>query len=378
MIFYLTFNDHPSGIFSSQVIDVVKFMNHNFDQKVKLISFISIRNFFNQRAKIKRELPESIILPMFPGVHRWRLNIVLLSFVVFLFKPTKIIGRSVLATQLALKMREKGWIKEAIYDGRGAIGAEWKEYKVVENPIMLSEIFSLEKTAVLNSNYRIAVSHKMVEYWEKEFAYNLTQHVVIPCTLNQLYQNVVVSEQSIKQARNEIGFSENDVVFIYSGSVAGWQSFDLLKDFMVPVLKADANNKLMFLSDIDENILSLKNQFPDQVSCQKLKANEVPKYLLSGDYGLLIREESVTNKVASPVKFAEYIVCGLKVIISNHLGDYSEFVENFSNGILNGRSGGSRKTIAIEDRIKLNAFAKQYFSKSSFINNYKDLLIDRS
>jgi hypothetical protein len=41
VIFYLTYNEAPSGIFSSQVIDVVKFIEANCNTKIKLVAFIS-------------------------------------------------------------------------------------------------------------------------------------------------------------------------------------------------------------------------------------------------------------------------------------------------------------------------------------------------
>ena len=45
------------------------------------------------------------------------------------------------------------------------------------------------------------------------------------------------------------------------------------------------------------------------------------------DYGYVFREQSVTNQVASPVKVAEYLSCGLKVLISENLGDYSSMIK---------------------------------------------------
>ena len=75
-------------------------------------------------------------------------------------------------------------------------------------------------------------------------------------------------------------------------------------------------------------------KFPKQVSRKWLKHEEVTNFLLACDWGILIREQSVTNKVASPTKFAEYLSAGLPVIISENLGDYTEFVKNNDCGII--------------------------------------------
>ena len=145
---------------------------------------------------------------------------------------------------------------------------------------------------------------------------------------------------------------------------------------MSPILKSNFNCKLMFLSDMDDNILKLKHQFPNQVVCQKLKVSDVPKYLVSADYGLLLREATITNQVASPVKFAEYIACGLKVIVSNHLGDYSEYVKTFENGLLNGDIALPHKQVLLSDKLKIKDIAKSNFSKIHFRSQYNNLLID--
>ena len=145
---------------------------------------------------------------------------------------------------------------------------------------------------------------------------------------------------------------------------------------MSPILKSNFNCKLMFLSDMDDNLLKLKHQFPNQVVCQKLKVSDVPKYLLAADYGLLLREATITNQVASPVKFAEYIACGLKDIVSNHLGDYSEYVKTFENGLLNGDIALPHKQVLLSDKLKIKDIAKSNFSKIHFRSQYNNLLID--
>lgn len=369
MIFYLTYNDAPSGIYSSQVIDVVNYLNKEFYLNVKLISFISLRGFFANRRKIKEELPGAIILPMFPGVHRWRLNIYLLNVITWFIKPDAIIGRSVLATQLALLLKKKNRIKKVVYDGRGAIVAEWNEYSVVNDPGLRNEIPLLEKEAVLNSDYRISVSEELIKYWAYEFGYLLKDHVVIPCTLNSIYEQVVISEETIAAAKNLVGMQSSDVIFLYSGSIAGWQSFNLLFNFIEPILKSAETNKMVFLSDGDVNIIKLKDQFPGQVFYRKVKQDDVPQYLLAADYGLLIREESITNKVASPVKFAEYLACGLKVIISKNLGDYSKFVVENKCGYL----VDDFRTGAV-DKAAIRMIAEDRFTKRSHFNSYKKLM----
>lgn len=373
MIFYLTYNDVPSGIFSSQVIDVVRFLNKELKSDVKLVSFISLRNFFNNRKKIKKEYKNAIVFPMFPGVHRWRWNSFFLGIVTKIMKPSAIIGRSVLATQLALILKRKNKIKAVVYDGRGAIAAEWKEYKVITNPKMLKEIPELEHDAIHHSDFRIAVSHELTQFWNREYGYKGIDYVVIPCTLNRVFEDISITSELISSAKKLLKFKSSDIVFAYSGSIAGWQSFDLLYHFMKPILSKNKNVKILFLANSDENILKLEKEFTNQVIYKKVSAHEVPNYLIGTDYGILIREESVTNRVASPVKFAEYLACGLNVVISPKLGDYSNFVEVNNCGNLFSQFVYQNK-IDIDKKNENNKLAIATFTKNNFIKEYKRIL----
>jgi hypothetical protein len=301
----------------------VKFLNSDVQLRTKLVAFISIRNYRENKNKIQGELLEAIVIPMVPGIKHWRLNRFLLGLLCWRYNPDKIIARSVLATQLAFKTS----CRNIVYDGRGAIAAEWTEYDVVKDRAMVSEIVVLEKQAVLNAQWRIAVSQKLVEYWQSNYQYSEEKHEIIPCTLNSVYEQISIEEKAIKNKRLELGFSDEDIICVYSGSLAGWQSFDLLYSFIEKIILTSSNIKFLFLSEQDKMVTTLIERFPNKIFCKKVQAKEVPDYLIMCDFGLLIRDISTTNKVASPVKFAEYLACGLHVLISENLGDYSEFVK---------------------------------------------------
>ena len=62
-------------------------------------------------------------------------------------------------------------------------------------------------------------------------------------------------------------------------------------------------------------------------------SDEVPQILAASDLGLLLRENSIVNAVASPVKFGEYMAAGIPLLISQGIGDYSDAVRDQGLGI---------------------------------------------
>ena len=375
MIFYLTVGEEPSGVFRSQVEDVVNYIKNSVCDEIRLISFVSVRNFYKSRKIIRNNVPAAIVLPMVPGLRNWQWNWVLLFILTSIMRPRTIVARGVLACQLAIRTRNKGLCKSVVYDGRGAVAAEWNEYDVVSDKKLLRSVYELEKNSVIRSDRRIAVSEKLVVYWKRTFDFREDNVHVIPCTLTNDFSTSVVSEEELATARRMSGIPENAVVLVYSGSLAGWQSTDLLLTALTEMFDRQPNLFLVLLCEKSAFSARLSDKFPLRVLQMFVPPATVSHILSLCDYGLLIREESITNEVASPVKFAEYIASGLKVIISRGVGDYSQMVENCGLGYVYDQMPATLNRLNTEARRKNVAYAKSKFSKEVYKDVYKKIFV---
>lgn len=372
---YLTYADPPSGVFSSQVNDVVNHLRRNLNADIRLVAFISIRDFGKNKSKIKNEVPDALVLPMLPKANYWRFSIVVLAIVCFFLGHRKVIARGVLACNVALGAKKIGAIKKLCYDGRGAIAAEWAEYKVAPYKNLINTIGDLERFAVMKTDFRISISEKLIHYWQQRFGYNSSPHVIIPCTLNSGFKPNLPSAQDIKKYREDLGFNADDMILVYSGSTAGWQSFSILHNFLDPFLKENSTHKILFMSGEDDNIKKMMNDYPDQVKCKWVDHKNVQQVLTACDYGILIREKSTTNKVASPTKFAEYLSAGLKVLISEEIGDYSAFVKTHNCGqVINEGEKIKTEKVELSEKQKMTGLVMKYFTKNSQNENYQKLI----
>lgn len=276
---------------------------------------------------------------------------------------------------MALDVKKRGLKLRIGYDGRGAIAAEWNEYDVVPSEKQKREIADHEKRAVLDSDFRIAVSEKLVDYWRNQYAYSDTRHSVIPCTVTSSFTTGLPSESELTSLRASFGFQQKDMVLVYSGSTAGWQSFGSLEKLLTDCLRSSADVKIIFLTGKDPVVEKVKSDFPGQVESRWLKHHEVSNMLQACDIGILYREQSITNQVASPTKFAEYLSAGLPVVISEGLGDYSQFVETHRCGqVLHSNEPIQLKRADHQERLRLNSLVGTYFTKSSQAQNYKAVI----
>lgn len=366
----MTFNDSPGGIYKSQVIDVIKLYQEN-GFNANLIAFVSIRNYFKDRNEIKSLLPNSLVFPLFPRLRFWKLNKLWFLFLNF-NSATIVIARNVFAFNLLLGKK----IKRLIYDGRGAAHAEHLEYDIYSGTGIENSIYNLELNAVRLSDYRIAVSSKLVDYWAKKFAYIPEKEVVIPCTFSNEFHSGR-NEHKINIIKKDLGIKRNDIVLIYSGSTAEWQSFNILLTTVTNLLSENQNFKMIFLSQNHNAIRKIMNEFPGRIFQFFVPHEEVPIYLDIAHFGLLIRDDTVTNNVSSPVKFAEYLSRGLKIIISPGVGDYTNEIFQHNLGFVIGNKLNIKNlTLNSLKRDNQKTYANAYLSKRSniIIKKYLSLI----
>lgn len=365
-IYYLTYNEFNQGVYRGQVIATLTFLrSEGYD--IKLVSLLPIRSFFSNRKWIKKQYKNSVVLPAIPTLSLLKLNLIFLFFL--RGDNIEIIGRGPLATFLAILLRKmrKG-CNRIIYDGRAAVAEEHREYG---NGIKYEKLFTIEKTVVEQSDYRMSISEELINYWRRKFNYNNNKHVVIPCCAE--LPMFLETQQSIL-AKEHTEFFLGKIIIVFSGSTHAWQSYALNCSFLKKIMYANADVNVLFLSHDNEYINDITSHFGDKrVKRLWVPSDKVDSYLRLCDYGLLLRDDNITNKVAAPVKFAEYLSCGLKIIISEGIKDYAKFVDEHGCGyvIANNAASYSVDIKKNFEKDRMVSLYKEYFFRKSKENRIK-------
>lgn len=368
---YITFGDKYGGIFQSQVIDVLKYINRVNSVNIKLISFVPYPVFKEQKELIKSKYPNSRILPMIPSRNHWVFfhSFLIICFSFFSILNEKVVCRSIWATNIGVLLRNLKIINWVCYDGRGAAYVEWKEYLIANTDVNLKNIYKAEKKAVNQADYRIAVSTALVNYWHEYYQYDLSTKTfsVIPCTIAESFETFV-NEDTRLLYRKLLGYVSDDIVVVFSGGIDKWQSPELLGEVMENIKINNENIKFLFLAKPEIVNHPAIYPFKSIIKALWVKPIEVKDYLVVGDFALLVRENSVTNKVAAPTKFAEYLACGLEVVITQGLGDYTSYVKEHKCGIV--YKGGVLILNKTLTRFELHNLAINNFSKHNYFEEY--------
>jgi glycosyltransferase involved in cell wall biosynthesis len=136
------------------------------------------------------------------------------------------------------------------------------------------------------------------------------------------------------ERRAHLGLTDK-FVFCYCGSMALYQRFDVVARLFAGVCRILPKAHLLVITRDQggaRNHLDEAGVDPAVVTMHSARHDEVASYLMAGDVGLLIREDNSTNRVASPVKFAEYLRSGLPVLITSCVGDFGAFVADHGVG----------------------------------------------
>ena len=175
--------------------------------------------------------------------------------------------------------------------------------------------------------------------------------------------------------RTESGYNDENIVMVYSGSSSGWQSFKSLQDILGKILASDQNFKLLFLAPDDPIIEDMKKEYPGQVSRNWVSPDAVFDILAACDFGILFRDNTITNNVASPTKFAEYLASGLSVIISSSIMDYAKFVKKHNCGmVIENNEVKDLYKPGVEEKMINSDLALNKLSKDSFKKEYQTVI----
>ena len=221
--------------------------------------------------------------------------------------------------------------------------------------LQMIDAYSLRKVAGV-----IYVSDAMKDYYENKYSVR-TKSIVVPC-LSEFANTKIEKAGRIPDS------------FVYIGGLSIWQCFDEILSlyakirteqsvFHIITLKTEeAHKKVLKIIGDDRNIKIYG--ITDRT--------QIPAILNKFQYGFLIRRNDVVNQVAAPIKFLEYLSCGVNVIMTDAVPSYAKLVRENNVGTV---VDINAEHIVIHS---FNPYAKEvykrYFSRNTYVEEYKKLL----
>jgi glycosyltransferase involved in cell wall biosynthesis len=210
-----------------------------------------------------------------------------------------------------------------VSDFRGDSVAEAKNDKMPIDKILKSEA-----TSLLRSDGCLFVSNHLKHVLENRSGVVQGKSAVFYCTADEGKYAFNSMERIRIRKLHDLG---NSPVVLYSGSIGRWHCFDKVLELSKRLSELNEDIKFLFLVNELQDANSQLRQYEKlhhRVTILTVSPDDVASYLSAGDVALLLRRTDPINASASPVKFAEYVLSGLKIVISSAICDYAQFAIN--------------------------------------------------
>lgn len=236
---------------------------------------------------------------------------------------------------------------KVIFDYRGAGGEEYinglgySDIGKVSDPVIKKKYANeiLRQQRMLNfADYVFCVSNGL-----KRYALDLVddsrgegdKFMVIPGSADE--SQFFFDRETRNNMRKTNGV-EKRFVLIYTGKLdLHWQKKEAVFQLAAGLLRVNPTFFFMCITpemDLARRLAEDSGIAGENLLIKYADYSEIPRYLNAADAGIILRDDIMTNRVASPTKIPEYLLCGLPVVISRNVGDFSEFIEKHDLGIV--------------------------------------------
>jgi glycosyltransferase involved in cell wall biosynthesis len=154
---------------------------------------------------------------------------------------------------------------------------------------------------------------------------------VLPCGVDT--EHFRFREEEGRAHRAALGLT--DPVLVYAGKAGGWYLTDAMLDLAAAAIRVFGGGSLLVLTH-DNPARFSGGAASRHLHCVVRKAtrDEMPGLLSAGDAGLSLVLSAPSKAAASPVKNGEYLACGLPVVTTPGIGDYSDMVRRRAVGVV--------------------------------------------
>jgi glycosyltransferase involved in cell wall biosynthesis len=233
-------------------------------------------------------------------------------------------ARSHIPATMALALKRSFGIK-LIFDVRGLLAEEyvdaghWRQGSI---PYRLTK--EAERRALAASDGVVTLTEKIwpiMTQWDG-LRGRTPVHEVIPCCAD--LELFAFSQADRERRRAELGLKDRFVI-VYSGSIDGWYLTEQMADFFAQLRSQRSDAHLLWLTPTKHEringLMKAREIAASDYTVLAVAPADVPSYLSASDAGLAFIRPCLSKLASSPTKYAEYLACGLPLIINSGVGD---------------------------------------------------------
>jgi hypothetical protein len=208
--------------------------------------------------------------------------------------------------------------------------AEYGRYPKAMNYALAQVCNRWEASITHRLSARLVVSLALGEHSRR--LHGDAPYIVIPCGVKDVCTNAL----ELRNYWRERYRWQGKTVWTYCGGLSPWQWVDRVITQFAEYPNGD--DAVLWLITPDAGASSAKcisaGIPPERFCCETLLPDEIGKRLPAGDLGFILREDNVTNRVAFPNKFAQYVNAGLLTVLTKGLAEPAALLKHYGVSIM--------------------------------------------
>lgn len=246
-------------------------------------------------------------------------------------------ARSHIPATIALRLKRRLGTK-MIFDVRGLLADEyvdanhWRKDSV---PYRLTK--NAERRALTAADGVVTLTQRIwdvIKDWDSLRDRNVP-HAVVPCCADLELFHFDAAARAAR--RTKLGI-EDRFGLVYSGSIDGWYLTEEMCDFFVTLRAQTPNAFFLWLTNGNreriKKLMTDRGVSKDDFQIISALPADVPSYLSAADAGLAFIKNCFSKQASSPTKYAEYLGCGLPLVINAGIGDSDALIDDEKVGVL--------------------------------------------
>jgi glycosyltransferase involved in cell wall biosynthesis len=193
----------------------------------------------------------------------------------------------------------------------------------------------LKKVILVHSSYILVISKEMLAELSK---LGIPKHKMLPFT-EGVEPTLFKTNSHFTNLKKELGFSDNDFIITYIGSLSTSRGIELILDSFKMMYKDYPKTKLLLVgsgNDYDNlrNIATKNGIIKSVVFTGQVPYLDVPNYIAISDVCLSIIKPLRSFYVSSPCKIFEYMIMGKPVIANREIPEHNRILSESDSGFL--------------------------------------------
>lgn len=222
-----------------------------------------------------------------------------------------------------------------LFDIRGFFPEEYTDAGIwPENGWLYRSVKRVERWLMKEADGFVVLTNRAKEILSDQIGERPVE--VIPCCVD-LSRFATAGEESRVGVRQRLGIGDRYVA-TYVGAFGGWYLTEEIVDFFGTLKRSDPNTFALILSqserDVIEPLLKARGYAKRDYFIKKVPAAEIPAYLSAADVAVSFIKPCFSKLASSPTKNAEYLACGLPIVVNDGIGDTTEFTLADRTGVV--------------------------------------------